>query len=316
MEELVKHFPGILRKEKCLLKKVKMKNFEHYIFALITALVFVGCTDDENDMDNQDIEFCVRAAWQNGLDNGNTRALTTDILADGPDNITISHDDYPVTINVKCSDNTDFILSKATDCSNHSGFMNYTSSVTYTEKMVKRYDLTFDATASIDDSRDVLEGQATQNDIVGKHLQLTLHHTKALLRFAFKVSEKYDKVRYIRVSKIKLNNTDCELVDKVLSKDNQFIAYIYIDPTKVTTDTNNTIQCTYNIYDKDDANDEHLTRKGVVAKNIFKLSSLKDKNGNSVTEIKSGYYYDLKVTLNPDYLYVLSEHDNKHITIN
>lgn len=308
-----------------------MKNFEHYIFALITALVFVGCTDDENDMDNQDIEFCVRAAWQNGLDNGNTRALTTDILNDGTDNITISHDDYPVTINVKCSDNTDFILSKATGCSSHSGFMNYTSSVTYTEKMVKRYDLTFDATASIDDSRDVLEGQATQNDIVGKHLQLALHHTKALLRFAFKVSEKYDKVRKIVVKGVKINGNSCHTVPKVINTTTlQAVSYMYINPSAVDatiTSTPMQIECTYDIYEKDatfpnnvvsnddiTANAAHLTRKDVVAQNTFTLSNIVF-NSSAVENIKPGYYYDLHVTLNPDYLYVLAEHDNKHITI-
>lgn len=60
-----------------------------------------------------------------------------------------------------------------------------------------------------------------------------------------------------------------------------------------------------------------LTRKGVVAKNTFTLNNVfSGSPAVKVTEIQAGYYYDLNVTLNPDYLYVLAEHDNKHITIN
>ena len=101
----------------------------------------------------------------------------------------------------------------------------------------------------------------------------------------------------------------------MLSTDDQFVAYVYLDPVADVGTSSSIIKCTYNIYDKDAATDEHLTRKGVVARNTYKLGSLKDAKGNAVAEIRAGYYYDLRVTLNPDYLYVLSEHDNKHITI-
>lgn len=268
------------------------------------------------------MDFCIRAAWQNGLDGSTTRALSaTDILASGTEDIVIRTDDYPATINVSCSDGTDFTLAKgAALCADHNEYWQYTPSVIYKDKKIERDDLTFNFTATIDGGDDLV-GEADKDAISAKtasaqrHMLVTLHHTKALLRFAFKVDPKYDKVRYIRVTGIRLNDADCELVDKVLTTDGQFIAYAYIDPTVVTTAYENTIQCTYNIYDKDEATNEHLTRKGVVAKNTFTLSSL-DLNGSNVSKLLPGYYYDLNITINPDYLYVLSEHDNKHITIN
>lgn len=297
---------------------------------LIALVAVAACTDDEVQ-ESRDVDFCVRAVWQDGLSGGKTtRALSaTSILDDGTEDINIGFDDYPGTIDVKCKKGTsevlDLTLTKGTTiCSEHPEYWSYTPSFLFRDQNIRREDYKFYATAVIDEDGDPatttdgdrLEGYADKSNIDDTHLKLTLHHTKALLRFAFKVSEKYDKVRYIRVTGIQLNGTDCVLVDKVLTQACQLIAYAYIDPTVVTTTYENTLQCTYNIYDKDAATDEHLTRKDVVAQNTFTLDKI--VFSSSVAEdqkIKPGYYYDLNVTLNPDYLYVLSEHDNKHLTI-
>lgn len=299
-----------------------MKKKLHYILFLFVALAFAACNEDIEEPERE-VEFCVKAVWENGLGNRNTRSLSNDILADADADIAIRHENYPEMINVYCSDGSDFFLTKSTDsCVIDNKFLQYIPSKYYNSKNIDG--LTFTATAVFDDGY-AMTSTATKDDLDGlNHLRFTFHHTKALLRFAFKVSEKYDKVRYIRVTGINLNGNDCELVDKVLTTDGQLIAYAYIDPTEVTTTHENTIQCTYNIYDKDPsagsgqpATDAHLTRKGVKAQNTFKLGSLKKADGvTPVTVIEAGYYYDLRVTLNPDYLYVLAEHDNKHITIN
>ena len=312
-----------------------MKNWKYYILLLMASLLVGACSDDL-EQESQDVDFCVRAAWKNGLDGGKaTRALSaTAILADGTEDIVIDHADYPATIDVKCSDGKEFTLTKGDAlCSEHADgkYWKYASSEMYKDNIIKRNELTFTATAVIDgiengDSevkKDILKGEFGFEDIRDKHILVTLHHTKALLRFAFKVDPRYDKVRFIRVTGITLNGNDCYVKDVVLNKDNMtLIGYAYVDPTVVTISHENTIECTYNIYDKDyndndDDNDNHLTREGVVAQNKFKLGSLKKADGvTPVTAIQAGYYYDLKVTLNPDYLYVLSEHDNKHLVIN
>lgn len=306
---------GIGKLRTMTITKTMIKKL-YYILTTMAMLLFVSCSDDIEQPEGN-VAFCIRAAWQNGLAGGKTtRALSaTDILADRTGDIVIGTADYPTTINVHCSDGTDFTLTKgAALCANHNEFWIYTPSVIYTDRQIRHDGLTFTATATIDNDLDTLTAESTIKNLHDRHLQFTLHHTKALLRFAFKVSEKYSKVRYIRVTGIQLNDAPCTIVDKVLTTSGQLIAYAYIDPAVVTTSYENTIQCTYNIYDKDD-DENHLTRKDVVAQNKFKLGSLKDASSNDVTEIKAGYYYDLHVTLNPDYLYVLSEHDNKHITI-
>lgn len=299
-----------------------MKNKLHILIALL-AMTFVGCTPDEPR--TGEMEWGVQAAWRNGLDDNSaartTRALpVTNILADGTADIVIATEDYPATIQVDCKKGEDliksFTLTKGAGlCGEHPEYWSYTPDFLFRKNLIKREDYKFYASATIDDGKDELVCVADKDSIHGRHMFLTLHHTKALLRFAFKVDARYDKVRYIKITNVNLNDVDIALVDAVLTTTGQLIAYAYIDPTVVTTSYTDTIRCTYNIYDKDDFTDAHLTRKDVVAQNTFKLGSLKDASDNPVSTIQAGYYYDLKVTLNPEYLYVMSEHDNKHLTI-
>lgn len=310
---------------------------------VLVVLAFVGCSDEPEMAytGGQNVIFCVRATWHNGLAGSkSSRALTaTDILNPGMGEIKIGFDDYPAEIDVHCSNNTDFKLVKdgGAECNTHHDYWNYTTDAVYKDQEITRNELIFTATAVIDEDDDPdtptdgdrLECRVTKDNLVNRHLQFTLQHTKALLRFAFKVSEKYDKVRQILVTGIKLNGKDCVIVKKVLNKnDMTYIAYAYIDPAVVKTTYENTIECTYSIYDREasfpigevsDANisdnSTHLTREDVKARNTFRLGKLKDAGGNTISKILAGYYYDLKVTLNPDFLYVLTDHDNEHITI-
>lgn len=303
---------------------MKLKN---YILAsthlLLCAALFVGCIDEIPEQSEREVSFCVRTAWQDGLRSSTTRALSYLTDTEGGKDIVIDPEVYPDTINVHCSDGKDFTLTKGLGpCATHTNekYWNYDPSIIYKIRQIENENLTFTATATIDTVPglgDELKGEATKDKLQDSHLRITLHHTKALLRFAFRVSEKYDSIRYVKITEIQLNGIQCHLAGPVvLSSDNyQVIAYAYIDPKVVTTSIENTIKCTYNIYDKDEATEDHLTRKGVVAQNQFTLGSIKDKSNNLVTEILAGYYYDLKVTLNPNYLYVLAEHDNKHMTI-
>ncbi|MCQ2212020.1 MAG: hypothetical protein MJZ36_00095 [Bacteroidaceae bacterium] len=289
-------------------------NIKSYILPILTAFFAVACSDDLEQAPT-DVHFCIKAAWSNGR-GVDTRAALTSLLNDGnEDDLVIAPEDYPSEIEVECNGKT-FTLIKPTSltvCDTHTGFFHgYTSSYPLKDIEAKKG---VTATATIDGG-DVLYCENNDIELDGVHLKFTMHHKTALIRFAFKVSDRYDNVRYIKVTGIKLNGIDCQLVDKVLSATNQVIAYAYIDPAEVTTSTTNTLACTYNIYDKDDATDAHLTREGVTAKNTFTLGSLKDLSDINVSNLLPGYYYDLRVTLNPDYLYVLSEHDNKHIVIN
>lgn len=261
------------------------------------------------------------------------------ILSENREQIVIPFEFYPASISLTCSNGIPVTLTKTqNNCNDHKDFLHYSADVIFRENQVKRDGLTFEAKAIVDPifgrpgdvstpnnpivMSDVLEGECGVQYIDNGHMQLTLHHTKALVRFGFKVAEKYDKVRYVRIIGIKLNNSiDCHIVKHVLTTDGTMIAYAYIDPKEIDwLDGDTEVSCTYNIYDKDssqdayDATDNHLTRKAVTAKNAFKFGNLK-KNGVSVSKIEAGYYYDVMVTINPDYLYVLAEHDDKHMKI-
>lgn len=320
------------------------KRSIYIIYSLLLLLIFASCADESEVQAERDVDYCLRAAWQNGLAADHaTRALSaTSILADGKGDIVIDYADYPASIEVICTENDsyDLTLTKGSSlCSSHTGYWNYTPSLALTDKVITRNKLHFTASASIDEEDDELTGDFDYSDIRDGHMLVSLRHTKALLRFAFRVNEKYDKVRNILVTGIELNGNPCTIVNKVLNKtDVQFIAYAYIDPVIVDTCFSNSLVCTYNIYDEDaafttiaggapaagdvvtpesiEANASHLTREAIKAKNQFTLGSLMDAGNNLVSKIAPGYYYDLRITLNPDYLYVLSDHDESHMTIN
>ena len=293
---------------------MKLKNLYYiYIYILIGALSFFACSDDHL-AEEQPVEYCVSVDWSNGR-GGGTRALSSLLGAEGGD-LVISPADYPDEINVKCN-GKDFWISKSASleaCSSHTGFYHgYTSSDVLKDKEAQKG---VTAIAYLDDGDDVLYCEENDVELDGVHLKFTFHHSKALLRFAFRVDKYYDKIRFIKVTQIKLNDINCSLEEKVLNKDSYlYVAYLYVGPDFSVSESN-TIECTYNIYGKDGTTDEHLTREGVTATNKFTLESLKDAGGTKVSQLQAGYYYDLNVTINPDYLYVLSEHDNKqHLTV-
>lgn len=193
------------------------------------------------------------------------------------------------------------------------------------------------------------------SEVSGSHLFLTLGHVTALLRLHFAVDAKYDRVRFIDLKNVTINDMSIVheqhlILDKY--KNHTLFGYAYVKPadghdgslisstitgwgatatsgnttyTPVTTSTSLTFKCTYDIYDKDPgftyghaytdadmtAHADHRTRQDVIARNTVTLG----KVGSTITAIKAGHYYDLYITINPDYLYVLSDHDNKHMTI-
>ncbi len=185
----------------------------------------------------------------------------------------------------------------------------------------------------------------TEGRIDGHHLKLQMKHAMAMLRLFFQVDANYDKVRKIVLREVTIKkgdenkivfngagNTAFSTIDEapgflLTTKENtasKLVAFCYMKPSHdydetalswtncISNGTSLTFQCTYDIYDKDDITAEHCTRKGVTATNTTTLNMVFN---SSAVEIKAGHYYDLMITINPDYLYVLSEHDNKHLTI-
>lgn len=283
----------------------KMRKYYYNILALMALLMVCGCSED-TEQSQRGMHLCVQAGWQAGRSLAGTRTLSDDILGDGGGNIVISPEYYPETIDVKDENNTEYVFTKTDACTLHTGYITYVPMPAISD--IANH--TFSATATIDDD-DTLVG--TVSGTQDGHAILQLNHTNALLRLAFKVSEKYYKLRQVKIADVKLNGKACKLTDKVLKQTGQYIAYTYIDPSVVTPSTTNTLVCTYYIYDKDADNDNssHLTREEVTVTNNFTLGG----TDSSVTQVSAGKYYDFIVTLNPEYLYILYEHDNKHIIV-
>lgn len=299
---------------------MKLTNI-HIIILLACLFSLFSCTDDNDVQEQEQVECCVKMAWSNGR-GVDTRAALTSLLNDGnKDDLAIAPEDYPAEIDVSC-DGKNFKLTKPTslaNCATHIGFyQGYIS-----DYQIKDNEIVKGVTArtTLADG-EILECGKEDVHLDGSHLQFTFHHTKALVRFLFKVDAKYDKIRCIKVKDVTFKKKNGDPMTVLMKEGGlvlnttalQCAGYCYIDPKDITAGDDIQLTCAYDIYDKDSSDDSsHITRENVKATNSLQFKML--KGGTPVTAIKAGYYYDLNITINPDYLYVLSEHDNKHITI-
>lgn len=160
----------------------------------------------------------------------------------------------------------------------------------------------------------------------GDHILFVLKHRTALLRLKFAVDSHYDQIRSIVLRSVSINTTKLKLKETTnlpvgsdpeepgmqLTTTANIFACAYLNPTDINASTELTFECTYDIFDKDAIEADHCTRKNVTATNKVTLKNLPDP----ITNLEAGKYYDLTITINPDYLYVLTEHDNKmHLTV-
>ena len=182
-----------------------------------------------------------------------------------------------------------------------------------------RYFGTTDLMAS-DDTQ--YTGKDIDNKEYKNHLLFTLHHRSSLLRLHFGASEKYLTIRDIVLRSVSINDEDLTLTNTSYIDDGYgrqlttMKPFAYTFPNPSTDISKLEFKCVYDIYDKDQTFSGHRTRKGVMATNRVDLSSLPGLSLDSNRKLKPGHYYDFEITIDPDYLYVLSEHDNKqHLTI-
>lgn len=167
----------------------------------------------------------------------------------------------------------------------------------------------------------------TKNDdavrVEGNHVLFTLSHQTALVRFVIKVDEVYAGLRDFRVTSLAISrpgdaqdapsfsftpSDDVEDDDLVTVGGTPFIS-MYVRPEYVNEIL--TVKAVYDVYDKDG----QLTRKACTAANALNLTEIlrvADDNGvfTAITP-QIGHYYDIVAVLKPDFLYVLSDNDNK-----
>ena len=318
---------------------------------LAASFEIAGCTDDQEEWvdDDAPLSIAVTSSWQNGRENGETRSLPDFITAD----VLLTPTPEWVYLALPSSlGNTNFYVANtaSTDIDTYIHYQDFyskdgtkldkspiTRNLAQTGDITAYYKLengvavdpkTFTPFTTIPEisNCDYISSDPTRYPVEEghrDHLLFTMYHRTALLRLKFAVDPNYLKVRDIVLRKIKINNHNVDFIDysildgsdgNKLSATASFIAFAYINPSATTTFGFNTLwtfECTYDIYDKDGISSAHLTRKGVTATNKINMNTLL-----SSEKLEAGKYYDLNITINPDYLYVLSEHDNKHITIN
>lgn len=316
---------------------------------LAASFEIAGCTDDQEEWvdDDAPLSIAVTASWQNGRENGETRSLPDFIKEDPlttPEWICI---DLPTSLGG--SFYAKKVSEQSSDVEGYTPFHEFyragvkldkcpiTRNMAGTTDITAYYRLDYGKApdpASFTPFQlsnipeigptDYLSSEVvryTAETTPRDHLLFTLKHRTALLRLKFAVDQKYLKVRDIVLRKIKINNHNVDFIDysklddsngNRLTETASFIAFAYIKPDATDFSLSNlwTFECTYDIYDKDGISAAHLTRKDVTARNNVNMTSLL-----SSENLEAGKYYDLTITINPDYLYVLSEHDNKHITI-
>ncbi len=145
------------------------------------------------------------------------------------------------------------------------------------------------------------------------HLFFELKHATALLRFRFKVDEKYDRSRQVLLKNFKLNAIDITVKDggALMGTTLACKAVCYVNPTFINQGGTLNLSCTYDVYDKDGIGTEHLVRGNEIATNSLTIG----KAGSTIESIQVGKYYDFNITINPDSLHVMSDHDNKYLII-
>ena len=164
-----------------------------------------------------------------------------------------------------------------------------------------------------------LKSDATQ--LSGRHVLFTLRHQQAAVRLCLK---EVDELRYFRLTQLTVtpsspagsapitvvDDADGWLIPNASSFDAAAFPLLYVSGSEARQEV--TFTATYNVYDAGPDGielnaDDQLTRSDVTVSNKATLSF------GTATEHPFptiGYYYDLKITLNPDFLYVLSDNDD------
>lgn len=328
-------------------------RIRHAAYIILTAsFVIAGCAENHDEWVDEDAQLtiAVSSQWQNGRDN-NTRTLP-DFLTE--ESLTTPAPEWVFFALPFSLGNEHFYVKNPSTIPDIDNFIHYQDFYSMTGTKLDKNPITrnlaqigditayYKVTNGVADDPvnftpfrkipdlgncDYISSDPTRypvDDSHPDHLLFKLYHRTALLRLKFAVDPNYLKLRDIVLRNIQINGYNVDFLDySVLDETNgsqlsataSFIAFAYINPEVSAFLLRNswTFECTYDIYEKDGISSAHLVRKEVTATNKVNLKALMNL---SADELNAGYYYDLTITINPDYLYVLSEHDNKqHLNI-
>jgi len=272
-------------------------------------LLLSACQKEETRSPYVRYNVLTPASWENGRASGKTRA-EGDIECSLPSQIfTKATNSNEKVINVTMSAASQEVESIA-----ESEINNYT----YIAYWPEQYPSPVPAFGKID----YLLAEGDNVKILGTKVTFSLAHQTAWIRFKLMVSSDYLALRDFDLTSLSIEASQKDDSDNSLFTQSASITDsnkqltdspvqyfdFYVSPTTLSSLENQSLIVTakYDVKDKTG----QLTRKDCVAKNKLVFSSLKDSSGNSVV-LSSGKYYDIIITLAPDFLYVLSDNDNK-----
>jgi len=313
------------------------------IVSMATASLFVSCSEDERDESDGYVKYTldVQQSWENGRDGSMSNSTR-----DGNVPTALLPEKYWIFADCTTGDGEDvgpkeasesegFIVEiKEKDIEKYT-FIAYSpvrgkETIELTETDTHPYSPIWDIPLYGD--KDYLLARGTKDVKVtpqASRVSFTLAHQTAMVRLFLSVSSSYLNLRSIKLKSLKVLDVDGEdainSVDysatnaderkDLLSNCPDPLLLFYVNPSHTDYATKKAviIKAIYDVYDKGpegDGQNAQLTRKECVAKNKLYLTSIK-KTDNTLADITAGKYYDIKITLDPDFLYVLSDNDNK-----
>lgn len=281
-----------------------MERLVRHISISILCILLAGC---ESPRLQDQVAYGIAIMGQQ------TRSIADDILSAAGGPISIAITDYPERIDVRCSDGNTFVLERTgAICDTHTekAYLQYKATGLTSPYVIERIgEKTFSAKAVVDGGDTLVCSEARLEE---GHLLFDLQHTRALVRIGMQTVARYDKIRSIYVDSVACDGKAIDyLANSVLSTTMQYIGYCYVAPIAISEMSGtHRLTCRYTVYDQDANETEHATRRDVMKTNAYAWNKL-TAGGQPVTEIEAGHYYDLCITINPDSLFVLSDHDNK-----
>ena len=294
-----------------------------------TLQLLTSCDNSQEDVagSTDTIEFRVpltASDWHSAF--FYTRAYTR-----ADDDITIAESEYPDTVIVSYTDGaTPLTLTKSGTDDTDGYYAYHTASQSLTKADATGKTFTAHTCVPFSEARlgelmssipafstyDYLKGE-TIYDGTASHILFTLAHQQAMVRFCF---QEVDALRSFRLTKLMIGDVTVFEGNQLISSTTMTaLASVYVSPSLSDANKTQTITCTYDVYDlgadgyQDGSAlagatvDDQLTRKGVTVRNKVTLSFTAATEHPFPT---AGYYYDLQITLDPDFLYVLSDNDD------
>lgn len=276
-----------------------------YIFMAL-MLLQTSCSSDDV-IPHSDAPVSITVSCRPMVNGRTTRAVWDDVPTP----------EYPAQLIVVSSAGDAFAVTMAGDADNTGYVAYHTSSKVITDLEASQMSFTAYAPSVWKDvpaisACDYLSGNGTYNWNKA-HLMFELKHATALLRFRFAVDENYDKSRQVVITGFSVNGTDIAIKGNkaLLSTTMACEAICYVNPYLLKKGDALNLLCKYDVYDKDGTDAGDLVRGGVTASNSLTIG----KPGSSIQSLDVAHYYDFNITIDPTYMYVLSEHDNNHMKI-